>query len=342
MRLKPFQEMDPVPIGIVFLSVMTVLLLLSFNLDKLPFNSGTSYSAAFARASGLRSGDRVMIGGVVVGKVDGVGLQGTHVKVSFRLNHGGVHLGRATTASIEIATLLGNKYLALHPAGAGTWSHKQELPLAQTASPYDVAPALEDLGRTVGRIDTHELGVALDTLATTFRNAPASLRSMLSGLSRLSSTIASRDEELSQLLQHAQTLTGVLAQRRQDFVRIFGDGDQLLRMLEQRRAVIDDLLTNTTQMAQQLSGLVHDNQKTIGPMLQHLHGVLSILNDNQENLDLIVHELYVFVRGEVDATGSGPWFDGTAINATNPIQLGAAAKVYPARPRTLGDLLAVP
>ena len=50
MRLKPFQEMDPVPIGIVFLSVMTALLLLSFNLAKLPFSSGTGYSAAFARA----------------------------------------------------------------------------------------------------------------------------------------------------------------------------------------------------------------------------------------------------------------------------------------------------
>ena len=342
MRLKPFREMDPVPIGIVFLSVMAVLLLLSFNLDKLPFSSGTGYSAAFARASGLRSGDRVMIGGVVVGKVDGVGLQGTHVKVSFHVSHGGVHLGRATTASIEIATLLGNKYLALHPAGSGTWPHRQELPLAQTASPYDVAPALEDLGRTVGRIDIRQLATALDTLASTFRNSPASLRSMLSGLSRLSSTIASRDEELSALLQHAQTLTGVLAQRKQDFVQIFGNGDQLLQMLEQRRAVIDDLLSNTTQMAQQLTGLVHDNQKTIAPMLKHLHDVLSILNDNQENLDLIVHELYVFVRGEVDATGSGPWFDGTAINATNPFQLGGSAKVYPAQPRTLVDLLAVP
>ena len=95
-------------------------------------------------------------------------------------------------------------------------------------------------------------------------------------------------------------------------------------------------------MAQQLTGLVHDNQRAIGPALQHLHGVLTMLNDQQDNLDLIVRELYVFVRGEVDATGSGPWFDGTAINATNPIQLGGATRVYPARPRTLGDLLRVP
>jgi phospholipid/cholesterol/gamma-HCH transport system substrate-binding protein len=340
--IKPFREMDPVPIGIVFLSVMAALLLLSFNLDRLPFSSGTSYSAAFARASGLRSGDRVMIGGVVVGKVDSVGLEGTHVKVGFRVSHGGVHLGRDTSATIEIATLLGNKYLALHPAGPGRWPSHLELPLTHTQSPYDVAPALEDVGRTVGRIDTTQLAAALDTLATTFRNSPASLRSMLSGLSRLSTTVASRDAELTTLLQHTRTLTDVLAQRRQDFVGIFGDGDQLLQMLEQRRQVVDELLQNTSDMAQQLTGLVHDNQRTIAPTLAHLHGVLTMLNDQQANLDLIVRELYVFVRGEVDATGSGPWFDGTAINATNPFQLNGNTRVYPASPRTLGDLLRVP
>ena len=36
-RIKPFGEMEPVPIGIAFLSLMAVLLLLSFNLDRLPF-----------------------------------------------------------------------------------------------------------------------------------------------------------------------------------------------------------------------------------------------------------------------------------------------------------------
>jgi phospholipid/cholesterol/gamma-HCH transport system substrate-binding protein len=321
---------------------MVLALLLSFNLDKLPLSSGTGYRAAFAYAAGLRSGDRVMVGGVVVGKVNGVSLEGTHVKVSFSVTNGHVHLGRDSTASIEIATLLGNKYLALHPAGPGAWSPHEEIPLAQTSSPYDVAPALEDLGRTVGRIDTTQLATALDTLASTFRNAPASLRSMLSGLSRLSQTVASRDAQLSTLLQHARTLTSVLASRRQDFVQIFGDGDQLLQMLEQRRQVVDELLANTTDMATQLTGLVHDNAKAIGPALQHLHDVLAMLNDQQDNLDLIVRELYVFVRGEVDATGSGPWFDGTAINATNPFHVNGKTTVVPPHPRSLGQLLGVP
>jgi phospholipid/cholesterol/gamma-HCH transport system substrate-binding protein len=341
--MKPFREMNPHPVGGAFLAGLALLLLLAFNVNRLPFSSGTSYSAAFVRASGLRAGDQVMIGGVVVGSVRGVDLEGTHVRVRFAITHGGVRLGRDTTATIEIATLLGNKYLSLQPKGPGSWPSGRELPLTQTVSPYDIEPALQDLATTTGRIDTNQLATALDTLATTFRHTPASLRAMLDGLSRLSQAIASRDAELGQLLDRADAVTGVLAARGPDVTQIFDAGDALLTMLQQRRAVIDALLTNTADMARQLTGFVHDNQATLAPALTHLHDVLDVLNGNQDNLDQIVKELYVFVRGEVDATGSGPWFDGTAINATNPVQLGGpVARVSSRHPSTLGALLGVP
>lgn len=339
-NIRPFREMDPVPIGVAFLAVMAVLLLLSFNLDKLPFTSGKGYSAAFARADGLRKGDRVLVGGVVVGKVTSIGLEGTHVRVGFSITNDKVRLGQDTTASIQIATLLGNKYVALVPAGPGEWPRDTELPLDHTENVFDVEPAFEGLARTTGNIDTEQLAAALDTMAKTFKDSPASVRSMLQGLSRLSTTISSRNDELRTLLQHADVLTGVLADRRTDFSRIFGSGDRLLQMLQQRQAVVHALLHNTAAMATQLSGLVHDNQASIGPALRHLHQVLATLNGHQDNLDQIIKELYVFVRGEVDATGSGPWFDGTAINATNPFQAGAPNGST--APRTFGDLLSSP
>ena len=341
-NLRPFREMNPKPIGMAFLAVMAVLLLLAFNIDKLPFTGGTSYSAAVPRAEGLHKGDRVMIGGVVVGKVTSVSLEGTHVRIGFAITNGDARLGRDTRASIEIATLLGNKYLSLVPQGPGTWPHDKELPLSQTTAAFDVSPALQALGRTTGEIDTQRLAHALDAIAAAFKDTPGSTRSMLAGLSRLSETIASRDAQLTLLLQHADTLTGVLAQRRSAFVQIFGDGDRLLQMLQARRTVVDQLLSNTADMAEQLSGLVHDNQATIGPALRRVHDVLALLNNHQDQLDQIVKELYVFVRGEVDATGSGPWFDGAAINATNPIQVGDLQGFVPSQhPRTLGDLLGV-
>jgi phospholipid/cholesterol/gamma-HCH transport system substrate-binding protein len=142
------------------------------------------------------------------------------------------------------------------------------------------------------------------------------------------------------LLQHTARVTGILAQRRQQFVQVLGDGDKLLTMLDQRREVISELLVNTEDLATQLTGLVHDNQQTLTPLLHHLHGVLTTLNNNQGNLTKIIQGLYVFVRGEVDATGAGPWFDGTAINVLNPITLGGAhSKVSKHTPGSLNQLL---
>jgi len=336
---RQFRDMNPVPIGVISIVVLIGMVFLSFNITKLPFASGHGYSAAFTEAAGLRPGDQVQIGGVVVGKVGSISLEGTHVKVDFRITNSSVHLGRDTTASIEIATLLGNKYVALQPAGTGTWPSGVEIPVTHTTSPYDVEPALQNLATTAGRINTQRLAGALNTLSAAFRHSPAPLRSTLSGLSRLSQTIASRDAELSTLLQHTARLSGVLAQRRQQFVQILGDGGKLLTMLDQRRQVIDQLLINTQRLAAQLTGLVHDNQQTLTPMLNQLHGVLATLNHNQDNLSKIIQGLYVFVRGEVDATGAGPWFDGGAINVLNPISPGS--NLSRSAPRSLNQMLGV-
>jgi phospholipid/cholesterol/gamma-HCH transport system substrate-binding protein len=201
---------------------------------------------------------------------------------------------------------------------------------------------LQGLASTVGKINTNQLATALNALSTTFKNSPKPLRSTLSGLSRLSQTISSRDAALASLLQHTSRITGVLAERKQQFAQVLGDGDKLLTMLDERRQVISELLVNTEDLATQLTGLVHDNQQTLTPLLRHLHGVLVTLNANQGNLTRIIQGLYVFVRGEVDATGAGPWFDGAAINVTNPISVGGSkAKLSKLTPQSLNDLLGV-
>src|SRR5689334_12191558 len=111
---------NPLLTGAIGLAVLAGLLLAAFNIDDLPLiGGGTAYAAAFRDASGLAPGNEVRVAGVKVGKVTGIGLarDGSHpyVRVSFRVN--GVHLGTGTEATIRIKTVLGQKYLALAPAG---------------------------------------------------------------------------------------------------------------------------------------------------------------------------------------------------------------------------------
>lgn len=307
--MKPFRERNPVIIGAIGLALIAALLWASFNVDKLPFiGGGTTYTAAFSEAGGLKPGDEVRIAGVSVGKVTGVALEGDHVRVTFEIK-GGPQFGTDTGASIRVKTILGQKYLALAPAGSGQLAAATEIPLNRTVSAYDVVEAFSQLTTTVNQVDTTRLATALNTISGDFQNSPADVKASLSGLSRLSQTISSRDAALQQLLQHASSVSAVLSQRSDQLATLINDGNLLLQEIEARREVIHELLVNTSSLAVELSGLVADNKATIGPALDHLHAVLTLLQQNQNNLDNGIKLLAPFVRVFANNLGNGRWFD---------------------------------
>jgi ABC-type transport system involved in resistance to organic solvents, periplasmic component len=65
--MRSFRERNPLPIGIAGLATVGLLAALAFNLQH--FSGGTTYSAAFSEAAGLKAGEEVRIAGVKVGKV---------------------------------------------------------------------------------------------------------------------------------------------------------------------------------------------------------------------------------------------------------------------------------
>ena len=304
----PFRERNPVVIGAVGLVVIAAMLLLAFNLDRLPYINGTAYTAAFSEAGGLKENDEVRIAGVKVGKVTAVELDGDHVKVTFRVNRG-TEFGRQTGASVRIKTLLGQKFLMLEPKGRGQLEAGSEIPLERTVSAYDVVEAFSDLATTAEAIDTEQYAEALDTIATTFEDSPDEVRAAVDGLGRLSRTIASRDAQLRRLLEHASGVSEVLADRNREFVTLLADGDLLLQELQRRREDIHVLLVNTAKLADQLTALVRENRREIGPALENLRNVVAVLRANQENLDQSIELLAPFIRVFANTLGNGRWFD---------------------------------
>jgi phospholipid/cholesterol/gamma-HCH transport system substrate-binding protein len=305
--MKPFRERNPVPIGAIGLAVIIGMLLLAFNASRLPFlNSGTTYHADFADASGLKKGDDVRVAGVKVGTVTGVNLDGAKVKVDVRVDSG-LHVGVDSRAEIKIKTLLGQKYVALSPAGAGSLAG--DIPLARTTTPLDVTAAFNGLGQRAGEIDTQQLGKAFDTIAATFKDTPPYVHSSLRGLQRLSTSIASRDNELHALLARANGVTQTLASRDAQVAKLINDSNLILQTVYQQRAVVHRLLIDTAAVSRQLSDLVRENRAVIGPALNHLHQTLHILQANQDNLDETIHLAAPFIRDFTDVLGNGRWFE---------------------------------
>jgi phospholipid/cholesterol/gamma-HCH transport system substrate-binding protein len=296
----------PVPLAVGGLAVLAVVVLLAFNAPAL-LSTATTYRADFTEAAGLQAGDLVTIAGVEAGRVGAVRLDGDHVRVTFAVEDAWV--GDQTSASIQIRTLLGAKHLALDPQGSGPLDPATPIPLSRTASPLDVVAAFDGLSATVDQLDTKQLATSLETLAATFRDTPGEVRGALDGLSRLSTTVAGRDDEIRALLAGTHRLSGVLAARTDDVTTLLADGNRLLAELQRRQDAIARLLTGTRSLAQQLTGLVADNQAQLRPTLETLGRVVDVLQRNQDDLAATIKNEAVFIRLFTNAVGSGRWFD---------------------------------
>ncbi|MGW3725986.1 MCE family protein, partial [Streptomyces sp. NPDC000851] len=134
------------------------------------------------------------------------------------------------------------------------------------------------------------------------------------GLSKISRTVASRDKALRELLDHANGVTGVLAERSDDFTALVDDGDKLFKEISKRRKAISKLLKSSAALGVELSGLVEDNDKEIGPALKGLNRVVEMLERNQSSLDRSVQLLAPYVRVFTNTLGNGRWFDSYVQN----------------------------
>jgi phospholipid/cholesterol/gamma-HCH transport system substrate-binding protein len=286
--MKRLKDRDQAAVGTVTIVLLALGLLVAFNADDLPIiGGGTTYTAEFKESAGLRPGNEVRLAGVKVGAVRSVELARNKVVVDFRVDD--VSLGDRSTVSIEIKTLLGDKYLGIASAGSEPQSANDPIPVDRTRTPFDIVPAVGKLSQTVNQIDTKQLAQSFQVLSDTFANSPQHIKDTLTGLSQLSAVLSTRDEQLQKL---------------------FSDASLLLGELQFRREAVHALLTGTANLANELRGLVADNQELLQPTLNSLDQVATILAKNQKNLNDSLHSLAPYVRMFNNVVGNGRWFEG--------------------------------
>jgi phospholipid/cholesterol/gamma-HCH transport system substrate-binding protein len=307
--MRSLKERDQAAVGSVTIVLLVLGLLVAFNSDDLPIiGGGTTYTAEFRESAGLRPGNEVRLAGVKVGAVRTVELARNKVVVDFRVKD--VSLGDRSRISIQIKTLLGDKFLAVESAGSTPQSANDPIPLSRTMTPFDIVPAVGKLSQTVDRIDTGQLAESFRVLSDTFANSPRHMKDTLTGLSELSGTLSTRDEQLEQLLANTADFSEVVADRDSQLQELFSDAALLLQELELRRDAVHTLLTGTKTLADELRGLVADNQEQLRPALDKLGEVTTILSRNQDNLSESLRSLAPYVRMFNNVIGNGRWFEG--------------------------------
>ncbi|MGH3958019.1 MCE family protein, partial [Mycobacterium sp.] len=164
---------------------------------------------------------------------------------------------------------------------------------------------VSDLTTNVAGTDTATLNQSLDTLSKTIDQIAPQLGPTFDGLTRLSQTLNSRNENLGDLLKSASDVTGILSERSQQVNTLILNANDLVGVLARRRQAIVDLLANTSVVAQQLTGLVHDNEAKLAPTLDRLNSVTAVLEKNRDNIAKALPGLakYQITLGEAVSTG---------------------------------------
>lgn len=298
-------------VGLIGITILLMTFISSFYLGSLPLvNQSPVYTARFNESAGLTAGNEVRIAGVRVGQVSDVVLDNDHVDVKFRVAN--TWIGDQTQASIQIKTLLGQKYLSIEPRGSKLANPRTTI--TDTVSPYDVQQAFEDASTQLGNLDTDRMATALRSISDAYSGTSQDMGRQLDGIARLSQTIGSRDQDVQTLFAATKRSSEIVADRSDEFVKMISGAGQLMDELNARQRNISALLVTTTGLSTSLSKIVAQNQAQIGPALKALDGVNATLSKQNANLRRVFSELGAYLRVYTNVVGNGRWFDTVIVN----------------------------
>ncbi|WP_123023281.1 MCE family protein [Mycolicibacterium stellerae] len=310
--MKSFEERNPLTIGLLGVALIVAGVVAALQYDKVPFiTSDRSYSALFADAGGLQTGDAVQYSGLRVGQVSSVDLDGPRVLVKFAVRKD-VRLGDRTEAAIQARALLGDKILELTSRGDAALT--TEIPLERTTSPYQLPDALGDLTAAISGLDTQQLSTSLTTLAETFKSTPPDLHAAVAGVARFAQTVNVRDAQLRNLLSNANKVTSVLAKRSDAIVGLVADANALLVQLQSQSTALDGIAGNISELSHQLSGFIADNRHDFKPALDKLNGVLTIVDNRKDRVQQAIKYLNAYAMSLGESVASGPFFKAYVAN----------------------------
>lgn len=300
---------DPFKAGAIGSVIIVGVLAAVIGIPQLMLRSETSvYSADFTNAAGLASGDAVDVAGVPAGKVTDVALSGNQVRVTFRLTNG-QKLGTASTAAIKLATILGTRYLSVHPSGQGALRAGAVIPAQRTTNPI----SLTDLGTQVGN-DTSKLNMSditrlVSTLGKDLPKNPALVKGALAGVTSATGLLSQDNAKFDQLLKSTRTVTSGLLNQQKDLVTLLGDGQLVLSTLTERRSAIASLINDLDSMSAQLTRFLSDNKTELDSVLSEVSTLTGALREDEDDLSTAIRRLGPGTVGLANATGNGPWGD---------------------------------
>ncbi len=236
----------------------------------------TSYSADFADASGLHSGDNVRIAGVRVGRVDSVKLDGNLARVEFRIQDDQA-LRRDMKVAIRYQNLIGQRYLALVPgkANAEILPAGTRIPLGATENALDLTVVLSGFQPLFEVISPNDVNRLSASLVAVLQGEGDSILSLLKTTAELADRLADRDKVIGRVITNLGTVLTEVASRDGDVDELIGQLRRLVSATAADRDKIGGSIQALGSLTDSTAALLRDIRPQLKKDLARLERVAS-------------------------------------------------------------------
>ncbi|MFY9335103.1 MAG: MlaD family protein [Mycobacterium sp.] len=310
-RKRTLEDRNHTMIGLVALGVLVALIATLVIITKV----GPGYqriSANFIQAAALLPKNPVTVAGIPVGTVTGMRLNGDFVTVDMRVQNN-IDIGKDSRAVIMVTTILGSRYLALHPGGGGPLENKT-IDLNHTEVPYDLQQALQDVAVNYGEVNTDNLASAIEVLGKQIEGLPPLIPKAMDNLKKLSTVMADRRDQFGSMLKTMDLVTATLRRQQTSIGSMVTQGNELLGEFVMRRAAFHAMMQSLTDLVNVLDDTIIDDRAEIDELLANVNTLSGLMAKNDGMLRGILQSAPVALRGLANATGTGNALDANFTN----------------------------
>jgi virulence factor Mce-like protein len=301
-RHLELEDRNKTLIGSIALGVLAVLLATLVIVSRVG-PGYHRYTAEFLQAAALQPKNPVTVAGIPVGTVTGLKLSGDHVTVSMRVRND-IRLGKDSRAVIMVTTILGSRYLALHPGGGGPLPDNT-IDLNHTEVPYDLQQALQDVTVTYGEVDTDNLAASMEALGQQIKALPPMVPKAMDNLRTLSTVMADRREQFGSMLRTLDLVTSTLRRQQSSIGSMVNQGQQLLSEFVLRRAAFHAMLQSLTNLVGSLGDVVIKDRPQLEALLNDMRTLTGMLSQHDDMVRNILQSGPPAVRGLANVAGTG-------------------------------------
>lgn len=296
----------------VFGVVMTLLTAALFAIfGQYRTGSASDYSAVFADASSLKSGDSVRVAGIRVGTVNDVTLQPDNtVLVGFDVGDD-VVLTTGTKVAVRYLNLVGDRYLELvdGPGSTRIQDRHAPIPLARTEPALDLDLLLGGLKPVIRGLNPEDVNALTGSLIQILQGQSGNIETLFSKTSSFANAIADNSATVQQLIDNLNTVVDTVSRDGEQFSQAVDRLEQLVTGLAQDRDPIGAAIDSLDQGTASLADLLSQARPPLAGTVDQLSQIAPRLEKDEALLDISLQKAPANYRKLVRLGAYGSWLN---------------------------------